>query len=39
MCLGSGSRLDGEAFEHVFNHFDLDNSGGIDKNEMVGFLL
>ena len=39
MCLGASSGIDDDTFNHVFNHFDLDNSGAIDKNEMVAFLL
>ncbi len=36
--LGSGDEFSQEAFDEVFQTFDKDNSGTIEKDEMVIFI-
>ena len=36
--LGSGDEFSQEAFDEVFSTFDKDNSGTIEKAEMVVFI-
>ena len=36
--LGSGDEFSDEAFDEVFATFDKDNSGTVEKNEMVVFI-
>ena len=36
--LGSGDEFSQEAFDEVFGTFDKDNSGTIEKDEMVVFI-
>ena len=36
--MNADDSFDDAAFEHVFNHFDKDGNGTIDKDEMLMFL-
>ena len=36
--LGGGEEFSDEAFDEVFTTFDKDNSGTVEKNEMVVFI-
>jgi Ca2+-binding EF-hand superfamily protein len=36
--IGGSDDFSNDAFEQIFNNFDQDGSGTIEKDEMVGFL-